>query len=294
MRKRLVLIGLAFAVAACSGREEVVPEDRLVVEAWICSGEAPIVQLSTSIRPTREEQGSEALEEHIIRHARVTVSDGEREVSLTGMYKKGWLPPYIYTTGQLLGEAGKTYTLTVDTPSHHARAVTHIPEPVPLTGLEPERYGDTDTTWLLRARFRDRPGEHNCYKFFSKIRGVDSTYIPTRVSFVNDEILEQDAEAEVLVMPGTGLFHSMDTRPCYYGGERVSVRFCTMDPEASQLWEAFDSQVVTFLLPILTATTNMTGNVDGALGFFAGYGCAQYTVTLPISGRGASDFAKNP
>ena len=93
--KRLIIILLSLSMAACRGIEPEQPADRLVVEAWICSGEAPVVQLSTSMYPGEDEQGRDDIEAHILRRARVTVSDGQKEVQLTGMYKKGYLPPYI-------------------------------------------------------------------------------------------------------------------------------------------------------------------------------------------------------
>ena len=280
--KRLIFILLASALVACQGTEADIPEDRLVVEAWICSGEPPVVQLSTSLYPTEDEQGMEEIEAHILRRARVTVSDGEREVSLTGMYKKGYLPPYIYTTGYLRGEVGKTYTLTVDASDYHATATATIPEPVPLTSLEPQAYGQSDTTWLLRARFRDRPGEHNYYKAFSRIHKVDSTYLPTRMSLVNDEVIDaSQPETEVLLMPGGGLFNTIEQRSCYYSGETVFVRFCTTTREMADVWQAYDSEAVHGGFPILSTPVNVPGNVDGALGYFAGYGSVVQKITLP-------------
>ena len=205
----------------------------------------------------------------------------QKEVQLTGMYKKGYLPPYIYTTGQILGEAGKTYTLTVETADYHATATTTIPQPVPLTGLEALPYDKSDTTWLINAKFRDPAGERNYYKFFTRIRQVDSTYIPARLSLVNDAMLDSGGESQVTLMPGAALFLDRRDRPCFFSGETVSVRFCTMDAQMAEIWQSFDSEAAHTAAPILSATTNIPGNVDGALGYFAGYGSSKYKITLP-------------
>ena len=125
---RKLIIAALVALSACQGQPPaVVQEDHLVVEAWICSGQPPMVQLTSSIQPREQNQDLDALDEHVIRRAKVSISDGENEVTLTGMPWKGCLPPYVYTTSRMIGEEGKTYTLTVETSTHKARAVTSPP-----------------------------------------------------------------------------------------------------------------------------------------------------------------------
>lgn len=280
MRRLLFLFPLLLLLS-CRQDEQPAGPDSLVVEAWICQGEPPVVQLSTSIVPSEQEQGADVWESHIIRRARVALSDGEEEVLLTGMFRKGYFPPYVYTTGHMLGEVGKTYTLTVDTPTYHATAVAQIPAPVPLESLEPERYGQGDSTWLLRARFRDRPGEHNYYKFFSRTMGQDSTFLPTRLNLIDDQLLEEEEDTEVLLIPGAGIFRAEESPFYFRGGETVWIRFCTMDEGMARVWRVFDADAVQASLPILSSYGNLPGNVTGALGFFAGYGSSTYRVTLP-------------
>lgn len=75
------------------------------------------------------------LVEHVARDAVVTVSDGEKTVQLEGQVNLGIFPPYYFTTTQMKGEVGKTYTLRVEYQDYVATASTTIPQPVPIEKL---------------------------------------------------------------------------------------------------------------------------------------------------------------
>ena len=279
---RKLIIAALVALSACQGQPPaVVQEDHLVVEAWICSGQPPMVQLTSSIQPREQNQDVDALDEHVIRRAKVSISDGENEVTLTGMPWKGCLPPYVYTTSRMIGEEGKTYTLTVETSTHKARAVTTIPAAVPLTSMVTERYGERERAWLIRAYFTDRPGEHNYYKFFSRVHGVDSTFYPTRLNLIDDEQLPDGADASALILRGARVFSETEVHSFFPAGTTVHLRFCSMNEDMAGVWRTFDTDAIQASIPILSSYNNVPGNVEGALGYFAGYGCTEYSITMP-------------
>lgn len=269
------------AIASCSAPELPSGEDSLVVEAWICSGQAPQVMLSTSVFPTSRLQGVEVIDEHTVTDAVVTISDGEKEVVLAGERREGIVPPFVYTTDQMKGESGKNYSLTIETPRYKASASGRIPQAPELDEIIPEKYGDSDTSWVIRVRFKDDPAVHNYYKFFSKIEGLDSSFYPTRLGFVDDELLADGGEAEVVILPGSSIFTYSDPRPCYYSSDKVSLWFCSMNEEMANVWRTYDATAVLGALPILSSPINVPGNVDGAFGYFAAYGCSQYSVSFP-------------
>lgn len=280
MSRHILFILAASLFLSCTAEAPQV-EDRLVVEGWICTDEPPIVLLTTSFSPGARQQDRNELEKHIIRHARVSISDGESEIMLTGMPKKGFMPPYIYTTSHILGEEGKTYTLKVDTEKYHAAASASIPSAVALTEVKAEKFGQTDTTWLIKARFRDNPDEKNYYKFFTRVKNVDSTFFAARMSLIDDGVLSPGEECEAKIVPGAGIFDSWEYRPCFYSGETVILRFCSMDEKIADIWRAFDSGALHCGIPLMTSVGNVPGNVEGALGYFAAYGSTLYTVPLP-------------
>ncbi len=269
---------LACAVS-CSPEESTYPE-MMVVEGWIESGMPPVVMLTTSIAPSAEKQNFSDVSDHILRWAKVTVSDGTDEVILTGKPTTGHFPPYFYTTGRMLGQPGKTYTLTVDAGKYSCTASTTVPEPAELDSLEPIPYGDADGMWLIKATWRDNPHEKNVYKFFSKIHGVDSLYASARLNLIDDSLIE-GGQAEAVISPSLHLERDNSHQGRFYSGEKVSVKFCTVDPACSDIMKDLDESVTQSVLPLFISNRNIQGNADGALGYFIGMGLTLYEVQIP-------------
>ena len=147
---------MAFVLLLLSGcAKEVMPMDEpvLVVEGWIDAGGYPVVMLSTTV-PAQDDQYIDDLDDHVIRWARVAVSDGEREVVLTGKVDERYTPPYIYTTGKLKGEPGKTNRLTVSYDDFYAEAETYIPEVAWVESFSMLQVEGTDK-YQLMANLKD-------------------------------------------------------------------------------------------------------------------------------------------
>ena len=84
---------------------------QIVVEGWIENGGFPVVIITTTVPVNESVKDSSDLKNHIIRWGKVSISDGEKEVILSGRKDERFFPPYIYTTSKLKGEVGKTYLL---------------------------------------------------------------------------------------------------------------------------------------------------------------------------------------
>jgi len=275
------LCWLLLPIAASCVEDTPVPQEFIVVEAWIESGEAPVVILSRSFVPSEEEQSLSDLGQYILKWARVTVSDGEREVVLTGKTSRNHMPPYIYTTGRMFGEVGRTYTLTVDVDENHCVASTVIPPPAELDSAEPVPYGNKEGAWLIKARWHDNPAEKNVYKFFTKIHGVDSLYASARMHFVDDALMAGE-EGEVFLTPSLNVYRSGDHWGHFLSGETVYVKFCTMDPACAAIMKSMEDAETETKYPIFVTNRNIPGNVSGALGYFIGYGRTDYVVKIPL------------
>ena len=124
-----MIIGLVLMSQSCE--EGFIPSDRdeLIVEGWIDAGGFPVVIITHSLPVRLKEEGIKVsqIAKFMETSAKVTVSDGETSVTLTGKLDQGYFPPYIYTTSRLRGEAGKSYTLTVQTKDRFLTANTTIP-----------------------------------------------------------------------------------------------------------------------------------------------------------------------
>ena len=113
-RLSFLLLAVPLLLSSCYRTEIEEAAPQLVVEGWIENGRPPVVQLTTTVPITTLKHSVDSLDRYVLKWARVTVSDGTKEVILTGVYNRRYTPPYLYTTGDMLGETGRTYTLKVD------------------------------------------------------------------------------------------------------------------------------------------------------------------------------------
>ena len=84
MRTLPYLLLLLLTLTACSAHYADEEESQLVVEGWIDEGDFPIVILTRSIPVKNEYQDISDLSQFVEHWARVTISDGEQEVTLVG------------------------------------------------------------------------------------------------------------------------------------------------------------------------------------------------------------------
>ena len=273
--KRLPVILLAAMCFAACNPEPVDAPEQLVVEGWIEEGEAPVVYVTTSLAISREPASMASLNEHIAKWATVKLSDGEKEETLTGMASSRFNPPYAFTTGWMTGKAGKTYTLTVDYGGVHATASATIPPSRELESIQPTVASEAGDC-LINARFSPQADEY--YGFFARIQKADTTYLPVPLSFYDSSIL--GASANVTLRPPGSVLRS-ESRLFFRPGETVDVKFRTMEENMYLYWKAFGEQYGLARVPVFTLDNNLPGNVDGALGYFAAYGCSTYKVVIP-------------
>lgn len=256
-----------------------VPNQKLVVEGWIEAGAAPVVYVSTTMNPTEEELGVESLQEHIVKWAKVTVSDGDTEVILTGTASKRFYPPYAFTTGRITGEAGKTYSLKVEYGGAVATASATVPSPRELSSLAVVPMGSGGDGHLLRVSFQDDPLTEDYYRFFTRIQGADSVFIPAPLAIVSDSMIE-NSTVSMDITPG-GSILSSSWKGGFLSGEKVKLKFSTMNRAMYLFWKSFDEQYSLSNIPVFSLDDNLPGNISGGIGYFAAYGSTVYDIAIP-------------
>lgn len=259
-------------------------EQDLVVEGWIEAGDHPIVMVTTSVQVSQKYQDWSVLEENLVRWAKVTVSDGENSVVLTGKYNKDYFPPYIYTTAKMEGEVGKTYTLTVQYKGKTATATTTIPEKVDLEYVKVVSSSAEDSEYNIIAGLKDDPATKDYYRFFTKNTKLDSTYIPSFLGLINDDVLAEGIN-DVSVYSGFVLnFGSEQRSPISFQEDDViSIRFATMDEDTYNYWEDYDDISSLSNNPFFPVNKKIRSNVSSGMGYWAGYGSSYYMVSIADS-----------
>ena len=280
MKKILIAFALLLA-AACTPSWQPEGEERLVVEGWIDAGGFPIVMVTTSVPTSTEYQSIDDQKNHLVRHAKVTFSDGATSVILTGMDNKRYFPPFIYTTSDLRGVAGKTYTLKVEYKGMTATASTTIPASVPLDSLWCVPSADDKGKYNIKARFSDPEASEDYYRLFVKVAGKDSSYVASYMGCMSDSDLLRPAEINVMRGLSVDNESSWAWNPASFEkGDEVMVKFCTMDRVSYEFWNSYERVVSLSVLPMFQATYNPAYNVTGGIGYWCGYGASKYAIRV--------------
>lgn len=274
-------------LVSCS---DYVPDSRpphLVIEGWIDDGGFPTVLLTVSMPVSTEGTTLENAGDLVVSTARVAVSDGEQEVVLTGKVDRSYFPPFVYTTGRLRGQAGRTYRLTVDYEGGRAQAVTTIPAAMPPVRLSSEPCAGSDSLCLLTAAFSNPPGRQVYYKVFAGDASQGRTcYRSSFMGAYDGSLLP--AEARIPVYRGHEAARK-DFTPYFVRGERVNVKIAVMDRGSFDFWKSYEDMVSLSRNPLFPVTANLSGNVEGAWGCWCGYGAREFSVAIGEDGTIRTD-----
>lgn len=280
--KRGTLISLLFIMLAFLGCQdgrlpEYAPE--IVVEGWIENGGYPVVILTTTVPVNESMKDSSDLADHIIRWGKVTVSDGEKEVVLTGKKDNRYFPPYIYTSSRLTGEIGKTYNLKVEYSGRTVKSTTTIPSPAQLEYIKVHE--SSSGKYFLTGGLKDNKDTKDYYKVFTKVHKEDSSFVSSFLGLTDDEVLGEGIE-EIPINRGAGsLTGSHDNY--FRHNDIVQIKFCTLDQKSWEYWTDFEEIQSLSRNPFFPITTDIRSNIQGGLGYWAGYGSTYYTVRIPSS-----------
>lgn len=267
----------AMSLVSCS---KAAPESRtadsIVVDGWIENGEHPMVFLSTSVIATSEKQKAADLADHLIRYAKVTIEhEGVVYPMISCLSDYYYINTY-FTTSDLKGEVGGEYTLRVEYDGRTAVSTTSIPEPAELDSLWSYN-GPVEPYRKIRSRLKVSPDKSRFYRYYSWIRNRQSHYSPAFMG-----LMSESAAGDYITIdidPGSQL-PDITRSAKYYPGDIVSVKLATTTREVYEFWSRYDQNNIVTYLPFNISGVNVTGNVDGALGCWAGYGINEYTICV--------------
>ena len=281
MRRSLFIFFLFLVTVGCSFPDMYEYRPEIVVEGWIEDGGYPIVMVTTTVPVTEYYKEWDSLQEHIIRWAKVTVSDGEKEEVLIGKMNSDYFPPYIYTTARIIGQSGRTYTLSVEYSGRTVTAKTTIPSPVGLDWIRVEQ--TENEKYMIKAGLRDNPDTKDYYKFFTKIMKKDSVYTSSFMGLIDDGMI-QDEVMEVIVRGAPSPEFGLTEASVYYSSDDcVMVRLSTLDYDSFCYWEDFEDILTLSHNPFFPVSKKIRSNVSSGYGYWAGYGSTYYTVSIPDS-----------
>lgn len=285
MRIRISILYLFIftAAVAVSCTPQAVPnEPEIVLEGWIDEGGHPIVMLHKSINFTEDFNTMEDLiEEKIIYLGKVTVSDGETSVVLTGRVDTAYLPPYSYSSVRIMGESGRAYRVEAEFEGKKVSAVTTIPPKALFDSISVESMPDKPEFFRLTGYLTDMKEQSDYFVVFYRYKG-EKQYRNGLHGVASDIAADTSGVLRIPIyknMAGTSLVDkdSLSTR-FFRLGDTLEIKLAAIDGVSYRFWESFASLTITSTIPFLPVSENIYTNVSGGRGYWCGYGSSTYTI----------------
>lgn len=255
-------------------------EPSMVLEGWIDAGGFPVVLLHKSYvmdKTTYQRHTlDEVIEEQLLPWSKVTVSDGENEEILTGRMDTLYMPPYTYSTINLRGEIGKTYTVTAKYKEMYVTATTTIP---PVATLDSLRIFSDNNNKKYVSAYIHRTDYNAYYALF--LRYIDGKQFMFCPSGVLDSRQLTGSSLEMMVYnPLTNDSTLAPSMLSNFDTDTVNtyqLKVARLDEESYRFWDAFDRLNSTKGVAFVPVVENLIGNVQGGVGNFTGLGSSVYT-----------------
>lgn len=268
-----------FLLMAC---QEEVDHSNLVVEGWIDEGKHPIVLVHKSYSlDTKNDPDSttlvDVIGDRLVLFGRIAISDGIDTVVLTGKVDTNYMPPYIYTTVFMRGEAGKTYHLLATDHDYKASSTTTIPYEKPMVDsfVVQQKEGAFYPQLLAYASGLEI-GEH--YVVMSKTTPKGQYKICPLGVFTADKN-QRCIDVKYYSVGGldlTNLMSSIDT--IQY--DTVYVKLAHIGEKEYRIFDSFVSQSITQGVFFMETHSNIETNIQNGNGYWCGMSADEYKVSL--------------
>ncbi len=262
-------------VAACSAGEPPAGEPRLVVEGYFDSGGYPEVLLNMSMVPS-EEGGN--ISESIVRWAVVTVSDGEKEVILTGGPSDKYFPPYHYYSYDMRGEAGKYYTLKATYQGNEIVSTGFMYPATPIEEIAVSPVEGVDTLRHLSVKFTSPDDVPAYYHLSAQIHTSEGRMYPCMVA--THAVTEAGVPVTLPVYRANRTTSTSEYSADFPVGEIVSVRLARIDRAAYEFWHAFDNAALVAGSVFVGGPGSLPGNIAGGYGVWSVQGASMRPVRV--------------
>lgn len=214
----------------------------------------------------------------VLRQAKVTVSDGEKSEILTLRYNNEEFPPFYYEGNELIGEAGKSYYLTIDYGEKKLTATTFIPPPVMLDSIWFQPNSTGDSLGKINALLKNT-NQHNYYRVFSQIRSKQKQFYPTLISNFDGRLFNG---MDFIFHLSKGPESYLDLKNTHFDfrrGDTVLLKICTLDQAHFTFWQGYQNEVVNGANPFASSYHKVESNIVGdGKGIWGGYGSSIYQI----------------
>lgn len=269
----------------CACEEPSVPEaPKAVIEGTFNSDGFPEVIFSSSIVPSI----SGDLAEVMINWGKVTISDGEREVILSGRIDNSCLPPFRYYSQEIQGVPGKRYTVIAKFKDLYAESTALMPVPTPIDSLT---FSPTsvDTLKAVTLHFMspdDTPAfyyltlQHNERESRPGICMMSTLCADRPRTHYTIPVLRPKLKTNEFFANGNGGGERIHISQLISGEEWI-VRLNRVDQAVYEFWKAYDNMIMFSTSPFISTNESLPSNVTGGLGVWSPQGSTHMIFKVP-------------
>ncbi len=292
--KNSILLFLLTCVAVTSCEKDIdielkLNEPKLVVDASIENGTAPIVILSSSLSYFGK-ISADILANSFVRNAEVIVSDGSKTHRLIedSIKTNAGYTIYFYTNNPadpataITGKLNQQYSLKINVAGKEYSATTKIPNITKkIDSLWWEKAPDNPDSLKVRLVIKatDPPGFGDYVRYFTK-RNTEP-YYPGFNSVFDDQVID----GTTYVLPvDRGVDRNLernDDEVFFSKGDTAVFKLCNIDKTTFDFWRTFEFSYQSIGNPFSSPTKVLSNISNGGIGYFGGYASQFRTIIIP-------------
>ena len=266
---------LALLATSCIS-EPTAQETMAVIDGWMDSDGYPVVVFTASMQPG---EGEQSVADKLIRWGKITVSDGDSTVILTGGPDRNYFPPYKYFTYKLKGKPGKTYTLDAEFDDLHATAVCTMPFPTPIDSISLKPIEGEDSLRAATLHFTAPQDTPAYYYLTIRERGKGSRAWPAMMGTAS--ATRPGESVSIPVFHAKNQLDSLNYIPQLKLGQELEINLCRVTEEVYNFWTSYDNAVMFGGSQFLVNTNgDLGGNIRGGLGVWSVQGTSRVYLTV--------------
>ncbi len=225
----------------------------------------------------------------LITFGRVTIFDGTDSVILTGRLDTNYMPPYIYSTTELEGVVGKTYTLHATYQGYNATASTTIPNTARFDSI---RAQEIEPDLMRLTGYISGVKHDSRYLLMAKLLH-ERQYKLCPLGVFSGEQAQNGKMTVTIYCPKFGKLgfdnnndkKDINTKMAFPKSDEqgYSIKIAQIDQTAYDYWDQFAAQSLTQGVLFMTVYKNLPGNINNGLGIWYGMGSSEYHLRLTQS-----------
>ncbi len=160
-------------------------DPEIVVDGWISNNNYANILLTKS-SPYLTDYDSASIRNTFLNYAKITLTSSTDESEILTLFRKDeFFPPFVYKSVEMKGQAGETYTITVEINDETVTSNTTI---TPLPAIDSVTSIITsDTTRQFIAYIDDTPEVNNYYYIEIEVVGQDYNFHPAASPLYTDK-----------------------------------------------------------------------------------------------------------